>query len=199
MGMKKKIVIYGGAFNPPHIGHAIAIDAVMRLFICDEIWLMPSADRKDKTINMSGEYRLNMLKIILAELFPKPAMPVVISTLELERPALTTTHETKLELERKYPDCQFYFLIGSDIVGDIEAKWVNGKNLARSANFIVIKRIDMDLPPKLPPHTTILDDNIVSCDISSTFVRKLIASGHSGLPYTTSGVAKYIAKNKLYN
>lgn len=177
MKNKRKIIIYGGAFNPPHLGHAVAIETVTRTFICDEIWIMPSADRRDKTINVSGEHRVNMLKIMLAELFPQPPMPIKISNLELERPALTTTYETKLELDKKNPDCEFYFMVGTDIFKDIKTKWVNGKELLKIAKFIPIQKVG---------------------DISSTFVRQLISEGHNGIPYILPAVAKYIKDNGFY-
>lgn len=172
--MKKKIVIYGGAFNPPHIGHAITIETVMRTFVCDEIWIMPSADRRDKKISVSGEHRVNMLKIMLAELFPDPKVPVKISTLELERPALTTTYDTQLEFNKKYPDSEFYFLVGEDIFKDIETKWVNGKKLFQIAKFVTIAK---------------------KVDVSSTFVRERIHEGHNGVPYIIPAVARYIKEN----
>lgn len=177
MQKKRKIIIYGGAFNPPHIGHAIAIESAMRLFACDEIWLMPSSDRRDKKISVSGKHRIKMLELTLAELFSNPPAPIKISTLELDRPALTTTYDTVLELNKKYPNREFYFIVGADIVGDIENKWVNGKELIKIAKFIPIKKVG---------------------DISSTFVRKLITEGHSGIPYILPAVAKYIKDNGFY-
>lgn len=175
--MKKKIVIYGGAFNPPHIGHAIAIDETIRTFVCDEIWIMPSANRRDKNINVSGKHRVNMIKIMLSELFPNPKVPVKISTLELERPALTTTYDTQIELNKKYPNSEFYFLVGKDIFKDIKTKWINGKKLLRIAKFITVsKRVN----------------------VSSTFVRELISKGQRGVPYIIPAVARYIQENGFY-
>ncbi|HEY9584230.1 MAG TPA: nicotinate (nicotinamide) nucleotide adenylyltransferase [Candidatus Paceibacterota bacterium] len=198
MQTKKKVVIYGGTFNPPHIGHAAAIETVTRLFSCDEIWLMPTADRRDKTVGTAGGHRLKMLEIMIDELFPTAKTFIKISRMELERPRLTTTYETKLELEAAYPSYKFYFLIGSDIVGDIEKKWVNGDELFRTARFIIMKRPLDVLPERLPPQITILDKGFKYVDISSTFIRALLAKGHSGAPYLISGVAEYIKNNGLY-
>ncbi|MEK7590345.1 MAG: nicotinate-nicotinamide nucleotide adenylyltransferase [Patescibacteria group bacterium] len=175
--MKEKIVIYGGAFNPPHIGHAIAIDEVMRTFVCDEIWIMPSADRQDKKISVTGEHRVNMIKIILSELFSAPKVPIKISTLELKRPALTTTYDTQIELNKKYPNNEFYFLVGKDIFKDIKIKWVNGKKLLRIAKFITVSK---------------------KVNVSSTFVRELISKDQSGVPYIIPAVARYIQENGFY-
>ncbi|MBI2109218.1 MAG: nicotinate-nicotinamide nucleotide adenylyltransferase [Parcubacteria group bacterium] len=195
---KKKIIIYSGAFNPPHIGHATVIEAAMRLFPCDELWVMPTANRRDKKIKVSGKHRLAMLKSMNRSLFSLFPKPIRILPLEINRPRLTATYETKIELERMYPHFAFYFLIGSDIAGDIKTKWVNGKKLFKTAQFIIFKRHAFSLPKNIPPHSFILDKNIQSLDFSSTFIRNILQKGHSGVPYITPEVAAYIKKHKLY-
>ena len=99
-------------------------------------------------------------------------------------------------LKEKDPDYEFNFVIGSENLGIIETKWVNGKKLFQEADFIAIKNPLVPLPNKPPPHIIIIDD-VVWSDISSTFIRKLLALGYSGLPYLTKGVAEYIAENKV--
>ena len=193
-----KIVIYGGAFSPPHIGHAIALDAILRLFLCDEIWVMPSANRKDKTMDVDGEDRVQMLTILVRDLFSDTPTPIKISRLEIERPKLTTTHRTKQELYQIYSDAEFYFVIGSDIFPDIETKWFEGKELYRTTHFIVLQRNEVPLPPNAPENIVLLNHDTVWLNVSSTFIRKLLREGHSGVPYLTHGVAEYIKKKGLY-
>ncbi len=198
MKKNKRIAIIGGAFNPPHMGHALVIETITRLFLCNEIWVMPSADRRDKKINVSGKQRLEMLKIMINDLFVNSAIPIRISTIELDRDKPTTTYETNQELTQRYPNNRFYYVIGSELVGDIEKKWYRGKELWSRLNFVVILRGLSKLPKKLPSQVMILDEDICLADVSSTFLRQLIKSGYSGLPYITKGVAEYIQKNKLY-
>jgi len=195
----KKIVLYGGSFNPPHIGHAIAVEAVLRNFKCDEIWIMPSSERLDKRIGISGKDRAAMLNIMIKEFFSHhPATPIKISQLELNRPGLTTTFDTKTELERLYPKNRFYFLIGSDLLWDIRNKWVKGRELWRSAYFLAIRKPGAKIPPKMPPNIKLVDKDIVWVNVSSTLVRDFIKKGYSGIPYIHPRVAKYIKKYKLY-
>lgn len=186
-----KIALYGGSFSPPHLGHASVIEALLRLFPCDEIWVMPSADRHDKTVTASEEHRVKMLEIMIAELFPKPKIPILVSDFELRLNKPTVTYETLKLLKGKYPNHKFHFVIGSENLGAIETKWLNGKKLFQEASFIAIKNPLVPLPDKLPPYITIIDDAAWS-DISSTFIRKLLAQGYSGLPYLTKGVSEYI-------
>lgn len=193
----KRIALYGGSFSPPHLGHASVIEAISRLFPCDEIWVMPSADRHDKKVTASGKHRIKMLELMINEIFPSPTTSIVVSDLELNMNKPTVTYETMLALKEKYPGYQFHFVLGSENFDVIETKWVKGKKLFREASFIVIKNSLMPLPKKLPPHITIIDD-IPWTNISSTFIRKLIVQGHSGLPYLSKKVAEYIRVHQLY-
>ncbi len=197
--VRKKIVIYGGAFNPPHVGHAAVIETAIRLFLCDELWIMPTANRRDKITRTKGVHRIRMLKIMKRELFSSFRTPIKISNLELNRPRLTTTYDTKLELENAYPQYEFYFLLGSDIVGDIEKKWVDGKKLFQNGKFIVFKRSSNDVLKKMPPQTVVLEKDVTCLEFSSTFIRNLLKRGDVGTPYISPGVARYIKENKLYH
>lgn len=219
----KKIVIYGGAFSPPHLGHASVIEAVLRLFPCDEVRVMPSADRFDKKVSASGEHRVEMLRIMINELFPEYILPilpssqnrgssifqsnhkndskkigtVIISDFELKLNKPTVTYETLKALKEKYPNYNFHFVLGSENIDMIETKWVNGKELFREANFIAIKNPLASMPQKLPPNLVVLDD-VAWTNLSSTFIRKLLAQGYSGLPYLSKSVAEYIKERSLY-
>lgn len=195
--MNKRVAIYGGAFSPPHLGHACVIEALLRLFPCDEIWIMPSADRHDKKISASIEDRSKMLDLMISELFPNSKIPILISDIETRRNKPTTTFETKAELENKFKDHEFHFVMGSELLDDIEEKWINGKDLYKKINFVAIKKPYSPLPDNLPPHLTLLGD-VVWFNISSTFIRKLIEDGFSSVPFLSQKVSDYITRNNLY-
>ena len=196
---QKKIVIYGGAFNPPHLGHASVIKALLHLFPCDEIWIMPSGERKDKRIGVSGQDRLAMLRLMSSELFKGSIIPIKISDLELHWPRLSATYETLKTLAELHPRNKFYFYIGSRLIKDIKTEWVQGKKLYDTANFISAIEPRSSLPKKLPKSIIFLDAKKIEwLSISSTFVRGLLRRGRSGTPYITPGVARYIKKHKLY-
>ncbi len=196
---KKKILIYGGAFSPPHLGHASAVSLALRSFPCDEIWVMPSADRRDKKITAGAEDRKRMLEIMIHELFPRPATPVTVSTLEIDRPKPTTTYETLMELNGQFPGSEFYFLIGADVVGDIESKWFNGKEIYRLANFVVMDCRGVPVPSGLPDNFIHLPGRKgLTGDISSTMIRNMLGERKNPDHCLTPGVAAYIREMKLY-
>ncbi len=194
----EKIVIFGGAFNPPHIGHAKAIELVLDNFSADEIWVMPSADRRDKVVGTDGMHRVEMLRAMVRELFPLPKIPVSVSDLEIKRPGLTTTYATKQELETYYPDSEFCFVVGADSAATIKNTWVNGKELFETGKFIILERPGFEMPEELPPHSTVIPRDISARDISSTKIREIIAAGGKADAFLAKSVAEYIRKNKLY-
>lgn len=198
MRTHKRVVVFGGAFNPPHIGHAMMIEAATRLSHPDEIWVMPSKDRGDKKVSASGEDRLRMLELMSEDLsFQSFPVPVMISNFELRLPGLTRTVETKEALEHAHPDVLFEFLIGSEILPDIKTKWVRGEELWQSGHFLVLARVS-EIPKDLPSNFIVLGEGSRGADISSTFIRELVSHGASGMPYVTPRVAEFIQEKGLY-
>jgi len=195
--MNKKIAVFGGSFSPPHLGHAAVIEGLLRMGKFDEVWVMPSADRRDKKISTPGLNRLEMCRLMIKELFSDSPTPILLSDEELNMPQLTTTHGTNQLLKGKYADHDFYFVIGADLVKDIKKFWVDGEKLWEEANLIIAKGPCANLPEELPPHSIVMND-FGWLSISSTYVRNLVAGGYSGLPYLTKSVASYIQKNDLY-
>ena len=139
-----------------------------------------------------------MLNILIREFSGRSAVPVKISMLELDRPGLTTTYDTKIELEKKYPGNKFYFLIGSELLWNIRYDWIKGNELWNNANFLAIRKPETKVPDKLPPNIKLVDKDIVWVNISSTIIRNFIKKGYSGIPYLLPKISAYIKKNGLY-
>jgi nicotinate-nucleotide adenylyltransferase len=194
----KKIAVYGGSFSPPHIGHASVIEAVTRLFPCDQVWVMPSADRHDKKMSATAEHRWNMLDAMTKELFVRSPIPVTLSRMELDRPAHTLTYDTFKELERTYPDHEFSLVISSEILHDMTRTWEKGLELFTEGRFVVMQRPGTMLNDKLPTQATVIDNTFAWIDVSSTFIRKLIRENRPATPYLTPAVADYIHAHGLY-
>lgn len=195
----KKILVYGGSFSPPHIGHAITIESAIRQFKCDEIWLLVSPDRPDKKMSASVLDRQTMLEILTSEIFTKPSIPLKISDFELKQGKFKSTYDTYKKLKNDYKDYEFAFLFGTDVIADLMDWWTDGAALASEAEIVAypVNR-GKQLPEILPKFFTLLDQEIVTTTISSTFIRNLIARGYSGLPYLTPGVAEYIQQHEIY-
>ena len=193
----KTILIFGGAFNPPHLGHKRALEIAAQNFDAQEIWLMPSANRLDKTINISSDERMKMLKIFMSEL--AISKKTKISKLEINNSKLSSTFETTKKLKTLYPNYRFYFVIGSDIVKDIEKFWMQGKKVFNSINFLILKRPGYEMSNKLPKNGVVVDKEIMKNNISSTAVRKAISRGWPVDSWLTTNVKKlYFCQKTLF-
>ncbi len=199
---KKAIALFGGSFNPPHNGHSAvvkALDALAGKVRVDEIWLMPSANRWDKKISVSGPDRLRMIDLMIDDLHLDAARPVRAFDHEVRKPNLSTTFETKAELEALYPYHEFHFVFGSDVVPDIAAKWVHGKELFDAANFIFFDRPGYVALKDcaLPPHCVVLAAE-GGPELSSTIVRGLARDERALREKVSPSVAEFILKKGFY-
>ncbi len=195
---KKKIAIFGGAFNPPHHGHAQVLNLVSKHFDGDEIWVMPSADRHDKRIPISGEDRIRMIELMIEDSLKDSKLPIIPSHFELKLNTDTVTYETLLALKKEYPDDEFHFIMSSEVVPHMKESWIKGKELFNEGSFIFVERpgshdIDgLDLPER---SLVIKGDGLI--DMSSTFVRNL--KDQSALAeHTSPKVAEYIRSKAFY-
>src|SRR5699024_9121935 len=108
----KRIGILGGTFDPPHIGHLIIAEEVRIALDLTEVWFIPTYEppHKDRA-SSSVEDRLNMLQRAIGE---HPHFK--IKTIEIERYGMTYTIDTMKTFKRMYPEDEFFFIIGADMV-----------------------------------------------------------------------------------
>lgn len=221
--MKKKVAIFGGSFNPPHIGHKKIIEIVRDSFECDEIWLMPSGHRADKKMHTENHHRLNLARLLAENLkkatsamqgnakksmegddkksIPKTKAPeIIVSTIEIDRAIPTATIDTLRELEQNNPDSDFYFIISSELVPDIRKFWDEGHELFKKAKFIILERAGSHAinTLDLPPCSTIIPPSAgIVPEISSTILRGLNTPDQLS-QWTDKELADYIIKNQIY-
>lgn len=196
---KKRIALFGGSFNPPHDGHSAVVKALEGVDGIDEIWLMPSANRWDKSISVSGPDRLRMIDLMIDDKHRNSAKPVRAFDHEIRKPNLSTTFGTKAELEKLYPYHEFHFVFGSDVVPHIAKSWTNGQELFDTASFIFMDRPgcvalkDCDLPKNstcIPLSET--------RELSSSQVRRIAHDEATLAKLVSPSVARFIANRKLY-
>lgn len=195
----RTIVIFGGMFDPPHVGHAFVVDAVLRNFKCDEVWITPSGERKDKIPKASGNDRWRLANIFCEDYFSDAKIPVLPCRDELDMPPPTYTWAFYQKIKTAYPYDDFYFLMGSYNIQHIK-EWQNGEKIFSGLKMIFIPQDgDGHIKEGLPPNGQMLmDENIVTCNVSSTLIRERIKRGLSSRPYVLPRIADYIVNKKLY-
>ncbi|GMG69017.1 nicotinate-nucleotide adenylyltransferase [Tetragenococcus halophilus] len=187
---KKQVGILGGNFNPVHIAHLITADQVGRSLGLEKVYLMPSnepphVDPKE-TIDVSD--RLKMLELAIAD---NPLLDIEKS--EINRQGKSYTYETMKILTEKYPDTDFYFIIGGDMVAYLP-KWYKVDELMQLVQFVGVKR------PNYPTETSypMIWIDVPDMNISSTDLRKKIAQGCSVNYLLPENVLHYIQEKGLY-
>ncbi|WP_238554233.1 nicotinate-nucleotide adenylyltransferase [Geomicrobium sp. JCM 19038] len=134
--MRKKVGILGGTFDPPHYGHLVLAEQVLDQTEVNEIWFMPTnvPPHKKNEGMATKEQRLKM-----AELAIKDQERFIVSDVEFERSGPSYTIDTIAKLHRAYPDDTFFFIIGGDMVNQLE-DWYKIEQLKKLVTFIVAER-----------------------------------------------------------
>ncbi|MCT4596578.1 MAG: nicotinate-nucleotide adenylyltransferase [Vallitalea sp.] len=202
--MKESTVgIMGGTFDPIHYGHLILAEYVLNEMNLDKIIFIPSGTPHLKSYKKVSTKK-NRLK--MTELGIKNNNNFKISTIEIDREGNTYTIDTIKELNKKYTDTLFYFIIGADSLFDL-LKWKDIEKLFDICNFIVANRGGTYSLNELQDRIKLLTNeynayiklvNIPDIQISSSDIRNRIKQNKS-IKYLLPGdVEKYIYKNKLY-
>jgi len=167
-----KIAIFGGTFNPFHIGHYEMLKCICGLDFIDKVFLTPDKIPPHKKCDFlaDDEHRIEMCRIISRE-FNKCELCLI----EFEREGKSYTYDTVCDLKQKYPNDIFYWVIGGDMLETLD-KWYNFNELFKNISFIAFARgdinkakLDAEKMRKLGANITLLDTQIT--DISSTEFR----------------------------
>ena len=198
----ERIGIYGGTFNPPHIGHMQAARQAVDLLRLDKLLLIPDRIAPHKVLpqgSASAQQRLQMLQIAASDI-PKAA----VSDLELKREGTSFTYLTILELKEQYPQAQLIFIMGSDMFLSFHT-WRNPQIIMENATLAVLCRGDKNEKQALQQQKADLEvmgakveliPNEITA-ISSTDLRRMLVFGCAD-PYLPAGVGEYIRSNQLY-
>lgn len=187
-------IIYGGSFNPPTLAHEAIVDACLELYPKSEVWVMPSADRVDKSIEISKDHRLEMIGRMACG-FGTDRVRVCRAELE-ELPVPTKTWQTVEYLENNFPNRHFKYVYGADAYNSMHL-WERGEQLQKHLDIILIPRIaDPELSNK--SNVTPIQMTVDVENISSSLARQRTARGttiHDLVPFA---VERYIQDNLLY-
>jgi nicotinate (nicotinamide) nucleotide adenylyltransferase len=188
----KKILTFPGAFSPPHLGHVSTLEVVLNQESFDEVWIIPSGKRDDKSISLTYEERRNLGNIFIEHLRSKFHLPIILRTDELDNKDGKSTTEI-LNGINSLPGFNITQLIGLDGMIRLQ-KYVGGSN-----KFIVVKRQGYEESDLLPHGDNIRIIGETTKDISSTQIRKMIKNSEvSYKKLLPVGIANYIEEHNLY-
>ena len=203
-----KIGIYGGTFNPPHLGHLAAARTAVDVLSLDKLLIVPDAIPPHKELpegTPAPRCRLAMAeKLADALLLPGVAE---VSPMELDRAGKSYTADTLAQLKEEYPGAELWLLMGTDMFLTLQY-WREPEKILKLAGICAFGRSEQDGEELFAPQrehlnrafpgaklTTITLPGLV--DISSTRLRELLAKGE-GRKYLYPAVYGYILMNGLY-
>jgi nicotinate-nucleotide adenylyltransferase len=168
----KETIVYGGAFNPPTLAHQAILQACINHARTTgaDVWLQPSGNRSDKTIDVPTSERMRMLHALTRDVIRRSVV-VGIEKSELMREAPVETYDTVVEMNERYPDRRFHYVFGMDSVATMR-DWKEGEWLIDNLDMLVVNRPGT-LPIELGERATILE--VETPNTSSTEVRTRLA------------------------
>lgn len=196
-----RIGIYGGTFDPVHIGHIQGAKYALQALDLTTLYMVPDRVAPHKQIPDGSpipQQRYEMLRLAL-----KGEENIVACDLELYRGGVSYSYETVLAFRQMYPDAELFLVMGEDMLLSVE-NWKNPDVLFRECTLAVLCRGNgWEKAEEKASRLTAkgirvqLLENPVN-PISSTQLRRLLAF-QCAAPFLPAGVADYIAKNDLYS
>ena len=189
-----KVGIFGGSFNPIHIGHAIIASYVKQHSDLDQIWLMvaplnPLKQPKDDNYDLH--------RIRMTELVSRQIEGVETSAFEFSLPRPSYTINTLKALQQKFPEHEFSLIIGADNWA-VFNKWKDWKEIIENFDILIYPRMGYEImiPEEYAHRVKLTQAPII--EISSTQIREAIAKGESVQFYVPNKVYNYILQHNLY-
>lgn len=183
--MNETLAVFGGSFNPPHVGHVLAVTLVLSTSDVDRVVVVPTFRHPfAKALAPYGD-RVKMCELAMGWL-PRTE----ISRLEEELGGDSLTLRTLEHLRKTRPNDRLRLVMGADLLLE-SAKWFRFDEVQKIAPPLVIGRAGIDAPGAPPP---------LLPDISSTEVRERIGRGEtSGLErLVPRSVLDYVSARRLY-
>lgn len=198
MRERKRIALYGGTFDPVHLGHLEIARKVSELFEIEQVIFVPAQLAPHKVGRPVTEpiHRYAMLALATQD---DPRL--VISTFELDAPDRRYTVDTVAVFQRLLGEgTELFFIMGADSWSEIKT-WRDWERLLRMTNHIVVTRPGYEVFPAPPDlKDRIFFTDAVMKDISATSIRRLASEGrYDELEQMVPGsVANYIKKYGIY-
>lgn len=198
LSIYQKLLIFGGTFDPPHIGHVVQPERVREALGFDAVVYLPTGQspHKQGKAQTDAALRLGMVQAAVAD---QPR--AVVSDLELLRPPPSYTVDTLEALKQQtQPDAQMRLLIGADQARVFD-HWHKANRICELAEPVVMVRPPdsiATLTETMPPHWHPRFIQVPAMDISATGIRQRVAEGKPIDNWVPTDVAQVIKEQGLY-
>ena len=205
-----KIGIYGGSFNPPHLGHLAAAESAAKYLQLDKLILIPAGIPPHKALSADEPgkaHRLAMTRLMGEQAALDTGVEVEVSAMEVEREGKSYSVDTVREIHEQYPGAELWLLMGTDMFLSFQ-NWYKPEEILRYTGLCAFGRTEKDGETLFAPQRDFLGEKFPgSCivtmtlpnlvDVSSTELRERIPRGETeGL--LAPAVLGYILREHLY-
>ena len=188
----KKIGVFGGTFNPIHIGHLAIARSAQEKFNLEKVIFVPCHYPPHKRVSrlVSAQDRFNMVRLGIKD---NPCFD--ISDFEIKKEGKSYSIDTVKYFRGKFSDkTKLFFIIGEDTFSDISS-WKAIDEILKIVSFIVVNRPGYAACMPKVKHHSIISPGI---DISGSYLRRHIREGKNVKYLVPEDVLKYINHHKLY-
>ena len=193
---RTRLALFGGSFNPPHVGHLAVAEAAAEAAGLDQVLWTPAATPPHKQRHRAlaaAEHRLAMTRLATAgnDRFR-------VSDMELQRGGVSYTVDTLQTLREDHPEAELVLLLGGDSLVGL-ADWHDPHGIVELARLVVYLRPgtdDKDVPEWVQQHTNVVEAPPLA--LSSTVLRSRIAAGQTVRYLVPEPVRGYIKAHGLY-
>ncbi len=197
----ERIGIFGGTYNPPHLGHMGAAVYGKTALCLDKLYLIPSYISPHKELPVGSPTPAQRLKMVS---LAAENTDLTVSDMELSRGGASYTYETVLALREKHPQTQLYLMMGTDMFLSLD-RWREAELLLSMVTPVVFYRGDRDERAQIEEKKAFFAEKGISAivmenpitEISSTQLRRMLVFDCAA-PFLNEKVHTYILQNKLY-
>lgn len=193
-----RLAIFGGSFDPPHIGHLLAASDAYEQLSLDRIVLVPAATQPLKA-GMAGATAAQRLE--MTRLLVDGDDRFEVSGVEVERGGLSFTVDTLMHFATRYPTAERFLLLGADVLGSF-GQWREPERILELASLVLLERQSEAEAPLGAP-SALRDRGMRRLptrriDVSSTEIRERVRAGKSIRGFVPDAVGTYIEGGGLY-
>jgi len=195
-----RVGIYGGVFNPPHVGHLICAQEAVEQLELDRLLIVPVGDAPHREIESDpgAGVRLRMCELAFV-----PDERLEVSRVEIDREGPSYTVDTLRRLSVREPDSHFFLVMGGDQAAAL-ASWREPEEVLRLANVACVEREGARREEirsgvaELAGAEFVRFLDMPRIDVSSTLIRRRVAEGRPIRHLVPDAVAGFVEERGLY-
>ncbi|HEY6089413.1 MAG TPA: nicotinate-nucleotide adenylyltransferase [Gemmatimonadaceae bacterium] len=190
-----RIGVFGGTFDPPHVGHLILASDACDALRLDRLIFVPAATQPFKIHSpaiASPQDRLEMVRLAVAD-----DANCTVDDTEIGRKGLSFTVDTLEHLSAKYPGAELFLLVGEDTLAGFD-QWRNPERIRELATLAVMLRSGREGSPAAELAGGVKTVSARRVDVSSTEIRDRLRAGKSIKGFVPESVERFIDARGLY-